>query len=198
NLYLIVDPANEKKKENDYTTICVIGLGEDGNYYLIYGLRDKLGLKERTDMLFEVRRKFPRLKDVGYEAYGMLSDIEHIELEMERENFRFPIKKLHGNVPKNDRIKRLVPPLETGKFFVPKEMFFVDSEGKQQDFIKLLKDELRTFPYCAHDDILDNIARIMHKQQSKNPKEIWKPVFPIAKVLQRNMPSQASAAVYGY
>jgi hypothetical protein len=40
NRYLLVDPAGEKKKDNDYTVAVVIGLGPDQNYYLIDGVRN--------------------------------------------------------------------------------------------------------------------------------------------------------------
>jgi hypothetical protein len=35
NLYIIVDPAGTKSKRADYTTMWVIGLGADRNYYIL-------------------------------------------------------------------------------------------------------------------------------------------------------------------
>jgi len=35
NLYILVDPANEKKKDSDWTAIWVVGAGQDGNYYAL-------------------------------------------------------------------------------------------------------------------------------------------------------------------
>ncbi|MDR1196362.1 MAG: hypothetical protein LBL00_07800 [Endomicrobium sp.] len=178
NLYLIIDPATAKKKDNDYSVFTLIGLGADNNYYLVYALRDRLNLKERTKKLFELKKRFPNIKDIGYEEYGMLSDIDHIKEIQEYENYRFEIKKIHGNLHKNDRIKKLVPPMETHRFFVPNNLYYVDNDDKQQDFIKQLKDELRTFPHSSHDDILDNMSRIMHVQESKESLLCWKPEFP--------------------
>jgi hypothetical protein len=43
---------------------------------------------------------------VGYEAYGLMAEIEHIEERMGRENYHFSITKLGGAMPKPDRIKR--------------------------------------------------------------------------------------------
>ena len=90
NIYLLVDPANEKKKTSDYTVMEVIGLAPDNNYYLIDAIRDRLNLTERTEKLFQFHRKYRPLK-TGYEKYGMQSDIEHMKYVMEQKNYRFDI-----------------------------------------------------------------------------------------------------------
>jgi hypothetical protein len=54
NRYIVVDPAGERKEKeqgHDYTSIWVIGLGEDERYYTIDGLRDRLNLVDRADKL---------------------------------------------------------------------------------------------------------------------------------------------------
>lgn len=161
NYYLICDPAGEKKKENDYTVMAVIGLGPDNNYYLVDGIRDRLNLKERTAKLFSLTRKYHLAGDVGYEKYGKDSDIEHILEKMEDSNWRFGIKALGGGQPKNDRIRKLVPVFSEGRFFLPYELHFIDHEGKSQDFItQLINDEYLPFPVGVHDDMIDCISRI--------------------------------------
>jgi predicted phage terminase large subunit-like protein len=161
NLYVIVDPANEKKKSNDYTVIVVIGLAPDGNYYLIDGVRDRLNLTERTSKVFEFVREYNPLK-VIYEKYGIQSDDQHIKYVMEQQNYRFNIMTIGGATPKNDRIKRLIPIFEQGKFWLPKKLFFTDHEGKTKDFVRdFIEDEFDSFPVCIHDDMLDCIARIV-------------------------------------
>ena len=82
----MVDPANEKKKENDYTAVFVVGLGSDDHYYILDIVRDRLSLTERADLLFELHRKWQPLK-IGYEKYGMQSDIEHFKYRMQREGY---------------------------------------------------------------------------------------------------------------
>lgn len=176
NLYYICDPAGEKKKENDYTVPVIIGLGADQNYYLVYGIRDRLNLTQRTNKLFDLKR-LHQIKDVGYEKYGKDSDIEHIETEQERRMYRFPIIALGGNIPKNDRIRKLVPVFEQGRFFIPRTMTYIDYQGKVRDFIQELLAELRQFPKAKHDDILDAISRIVHKQEDLKNK--WDPEFPV-------------------
>jgi len=160
NFYMLVDPANEKKEINDYTVIVVIGTAPDNNYYLVDGIRDRLNLAERTREVFRMQRRWRPL-NTGYEKYGMQSDIEHIRYEMELQNYRFKITALGGQLPKNDRIRRLVPIFEQGRFWTPHFLPFVDHEKKAHDFIhEFLNDEYRPFPVAAHDDMLDDISRI--------------------------------------
>ena len=65
-------------------------------------------------------------------------------------------------MPKNDRIRKLIPPWESGRIFLPLTCPFIDYEKKQRDLTRELKDEeLLTFPVGSHDDILDCFARIL-------------------------------------
>ena len=161
NFYILVDPASEKKKLNDYTVIVVLGLAPDGNYYLVEGIRDRLNLTERTTKLFEFVKKWNPL-NVGYEKYGMQCDIEHIKYVQEQENYRFRVTALGGNTPKNDRIRRLVPLFENHKFYIPRKLLFISHEGKAVDFVaEFINKEYSVFPVSTHDDMLDAISRIV-------------------------------------
>ncbi len=84
NRYILVDPAGEKKKTNDYTVMWVVALGADQNYYVVDGVRDRLNLKERGDRLFDLHRKHNPLA-VGYEKYGLQADVEYFKERMDRE-----------------------------------------------------------------------------------------------------------------
>jgi len=161
NFYILVDPASEKKKTNDYTVMVVIALNSDNNYYLVDGVRDRLNLTERTNKLFEFVRLWQPL-NVGYEKYGMQSDIEHIRYVQEKENYRFKITELGGPMPKNDRIRRLVPKFENGRFYIPNRLMFRNLQNEEKDFVKLfIEEEYTTFPVSKHDDMLDCISRIL-------------------------------------
>jgi predicted phage terminase large subunit-like protein len=161
NRYIIVDPASAKKETSDYTVMEVIGLAPDGNYYLLDAFRDRLNLTQRAAKLFELHRKHKPI-DVGYEKYGKDSDIEHIQYEMELQNYRFNITELKGSVAKEDRIQKLVPIYEQRRFYSPRRLSFVNYEGKVQDYVELFnREELLAFPVCVHDDMLDCRARIL-------------------------------------
>jgi len=161
NRYILADPAGEKKRDSDYTAIWVVGLGEDGMYYAIDGIRDRLNLTQRARALMALHRKYRPLA-VGYEKYGMQSDIEHIRFMQERENYRFAITELGGQMPKKDRIRRLVPLFEQGRFYIPARCPFRDAEGKARDMAQeFITEEYLAFPVSRHDDMLDCLSRIL-------------------------------------
>ncbi len=160
NKYILGDPASEKKRNSDYTAIGVIGLGSDNNYYLLDMVRDRLSLTERGDALFSLHKRWKPMA-VGWESYGLMADIEHFQDRMRRENYHFEITKVGGQMPKPDRIKRLVPVFEQGRVYLPETCGKVDYEGKYRDLVQsFLDDEYRAFPVPAHDDMMDMLSRI--------------------------------------
>ena len=162
NFYILVDPANEKRKENDYTSMFVIGLGADRNYYIYDMVRDRLNLTERANLLFDLHRQYLPL-DVGYEHYGMQADIQHIEYLHEQRGYRFSITKLGGTTPKNDRIRRLIPVFEQGRIWLPRSLWRRNYEGVRENLVEIfIRNEFIPFPVMLHDDMLDCLARILH------------------------------------
>jgi len=164
NVIFLVDPANEKKKSNDYTVITVVGLSADSNKYVIEWVRDRMSLVERTAKLFELHRRYNtnrRVRGVYYEQYGMQSDIAHIESVMELENYRFKITPVKGNIEKNDRINLLVPMFQEGEIVIPEECWYMTIEGQKVDLTQIfINEEYRMWPYGTHDDMLDGLARL--------------------------------------
>lgn len=161
NIYITVDPAHSKKKDSDYTVICAIALCEDQNYYLVDIIRDKLNMKEKAEMLFQFVRLYNPI-NIGYERYGMQSDIEFIKDEQNRQNFRFRITELAGKISKNERIKTLQPQFEIGKWYLPKQIIRQNYENMNVNVIKaFIEEEYKTHPSTKnHDDALDCLARI--------------------------------------
>ena len=161
NKYILVDPASEKKKTSDYTAMWCIGLAPDKNYYVIDMVRDRLNLTERANLLFEWHQKY-RPIDVGYEKYGMQSDIEHIEFLQEKLNYRFEVTPLAGSTGKIDRIRRLIPIFEQRRMYFPEYCVKTDYEGKSHDLVKVfIEEEYIPFPVMVHDDMLDGLSRIV-------------------------------------
>jgi predicted phage terminase large subunit-like protein len=166
NKYIIVDPANEKKKTSDRTAMAVIGLAQDQNYYLLDLVYDRLNLTERCEALMTLHRQWRPIR-VGYEKYGMLSDIEHIRYVQGQKNYHFDVAELGGPQPKNDRIKRLIPIFEQGRFYLPNSLFRNDYEGTNVDVIEqFLREEFDGFPVALHDDAMDCMARILDEDLS--------------------------------
>ncbi|MGB3988599.1 MAG: hypothetical protein WBK67_02820 [Minisyncoccales bacterium] len=160
NLYLIVDPANEKKKDSDYTVMMLIGTGADRFYYVVNVIRDRLSLTERSNRLFAWHRQY-RPIEVYYEKYGMQADIAAFEDRMNRDNYRFDIVPVGGNTAKTDRIMGLLPLFENHRIWIPDSCPATNYEGVTEDLIRVfLNDEYKAFPFAPHDDMLDCLARI--------------------------------------
>ena len=181
NVYLLCDPANEKRKTSDYTTFWVIGLGSDMNYVALDVVRDRLNLTERTRKLFELHRLWKPV-GVGYEKYGMQADIEHIKAEQERSNYRFTITELGGQTPKLDRIRKLIPLFEQGRIYLRRSKTYTDYEGQLRNLIEIfIEEEYKAFPVMSHDDMLDCMARIVDPELNA--------VWPLERTPAHRMPS---------
>ena len=160
NWYLLFDAASSKKKGSDYTAGWAVGLGVDGNYYCVPEVRDRLNLKERGDRLFDLHRKY-KPKQVRYEKYGLMSDVEHYQSRMENENYRFTITEVSGQTSKTDRIKRLVPLFEAGRVYLPETHTVTDWQKTTHNLVHdFIEEEFYPFPVGLHDDMLDALARI--------------------------------------
>ncbi len=160
NIYLLRDPASEKKEQSDYTTDWVVGLGPDENYYILAVYRDRLNLTERTEQLFRLHKAWKPI-EVRYEHYGMQGDVEHIESEMKRLKYRFKIHKVAGIKSKADRIKRLIPLFEAHRVILPHQFFVTTMEHETKDMIhEFVENEYMAFPVPVHDDMLDALSRI--------------------------------------
>ena len=178
NIYILCDPANEKKKDNDYTVIWVVGLGSDQKVRILEVVRDRLSLPERTEKIMNLHRKYASLcgmraiQEVRYEKYGKDADIQHIEEVQARENYTFEITEVAGKTPKPDRIRRLVPKFEQGEILLPRSRHYTDYTGKVRDLVQdFINEEYKAFPVPVHDDMLDALARLYEpKLQVKFPK----------------------------
>lgn len=161
NIYILVDPASAKKKDSDYTSMWVVGLNHDNAYYVMDGVHDRLNLGERARALFDLHRRY-KPRGVGYEKYGMQADIEHMQYVMGQENYRFNICELGGQMPKPDRIRRLVPIFEQGRMYFQNQIMTRRVDNTACDLTSVfLKSEYLAFPVSAHDDMLDCLSRIV-------------------------------------
>lgn len=160
NKYMLVDAANSKRKSSDYTSIWIIGCAADHHYYALDIVRDRLNLTERADAVMHLHEKW-RPMEVRYEEYGLMGDIAHIQSVQEARNYRFEIIPMKGRVPKNDRIRRLIPICEQGHFYLPFTLNYTDYEGRVLDLVREFTEaEFVAFPVAAHDDMMDSLARI--------------------------------------
>ncbi|MDE1871784.1 MAG: hypothetical protein KGI06_06120 [Candidatus Micrarchaeota archaeon] len=183
NRYILVDPALSKKSTGNYTAIIVVGLGEDRNYYVLHMFRDRVDPYERADALFRLVRQWRPIR-VGFEQYGLLSDVSYLKERMEQGNFRFTIQELGKtgighNLSKKDRVRQLIPTFREGRIWLPKEQAFEDSLGNETDLVRVfVEQEYKRFPSTANDDLIDALARIHDpamKMEWPEPEEDYEP-----------------------
>jgi predicted phage terminase large subunit-like protein len=165
NLYILVDPANAKKKDSDWTAIFVIGAAQDGNFYVLDLIRDRLSLAERIRTLFKLHRtwraKGGNIAGVGYERYGIQADIEAIQMQMNREGYSFNITELGGALSKTDRVARLEPLFYAGKIRLPYAIYYTQYDGIAVELINyLVEREYKNFPVSEYKDCLDALSRL--------------------------------------
>jgi len=138
NIYIMVDPASSKKKNSDNTAMSVIAVDAARNKYLVDGFCHKMSLTERWKNMTALRKYWmqqPGVQsvEVGYERFGMRSDLEHFEEKMELTGDHFEIKELNWpqDTPaaKEDRIQRLVPDFSNGKFFLIEVVMRKNEQG---------------------------------------------------------------------
>lgn len=165
NVYILVDPANEKKETSDYTAMIVVALSTDNNYYILDIVYDKLNPTERINKLIFLHKKWNQQAgkppSVAYEKYGMMSDTHFLKKAQATLNYRFPITEVGGSMRKVDRIRRLIPLFQSKRFYLPHNIMYLNASGKTVDLVnELIKNEMEHFPSATHDDMLDALSRI--------------------------------------
>lgn len=174
NIAILVDQAGgeelnkKKKKLSDWTAILVIGLAPDNNYYLLDAVRDRINPTERINTIFMMHRKWNELTGkppkVGCEQIGLMTDTHYLNEKKKQDAYNFPVVPLGAGqrISKEERIRKLIPIMEGGRFYVPPTLIYVDGEGRKWDIVKeFLEVELKTFPKSRYDDIVDCASRIL-------------------------------------
>lgn len=160
NIALLVDPANEKKRSSDYTAMAVIGKGQDGNYYLLDAVRDRLDLRERCLEAIRLHRTW-RPRVTAWERYGKDADVQALQMVQEAQNYRFAVTEVGGALGKIDRVNRWLPVMAEGKLYLPDHLVRTRHDGRTVDIVKeLIEEELMQWPVPAHDDLIDAMSRI--------------------------------------
>lgn len=128
NIGIIVDPSEGANKKSDRTAMAVIGIDSNANKYLLDGYCHRMSLSQRWENLRTLWQRWSRMPgvrsvDVGYEKYGMQSDLSYIRERQEVDGPHFPIAEINwpksGSHAKEDRIQRLEPDFKSARFFLP-------------------------------------------------------------------------------
>ena len=128
NVYITVDASKGKHSTSDHTAISIIGIDVHRNKYLLDGWCHRMNLSRRWTVLKNAWKRWTRMRGiecvfVGYEQFGMQTDIEYFEERMRVEEIAFPIEEVKwprtGPKSKAQRIERLEPDFRMGRLRLP-------------------------------------------------------------------------------
>ena len=151
NVYILCDPSKGRSNTSDFYAIAVIGIDVNRNKYLLDGYRHRAPLSKRWTLLRDLWKRWTRMPgitgvQVGYEQYGMQTDLEYFGERMEQEKISFSIEELswtrEGQESKQYRIERLEPDFRGGRLLLPK-VCDIDSEGQITPYDPRLKKQVR-------------------------------------------------------
>jgi hypothetical protein len=136
NVYILGDPSMGKTKRSDRTALMVIGVDPNKNYYLIDGYCHRMKLTERWRALRDLFVKWKgapgvQMVRVGYERYGLQTDQEYFEIEINREKIEgFAIDEVswtrEGDQSKSNRIRRIEPYFRNSQWWMPPKVWHPD------------------------------------------------------------------------
>ena len=174
NCYLLVDPAGERKKKSDYTSMTVVGVNTSGKKMIVDLVRDKIGPDERVDLAVDLIKRY-KIRDIGWEKIGLSNDTFYLNKRFKEDKINCVIHEIISHTQsKNDRIRDiLVPQYARGEWLWPKErVHFSKFHVKNIDMVEELKNEFLQFPHGSHDDMLDTQTflsqiSVIHPEEKK-------------------------------
>lgn len=192
--YIMVDPGRSNKADADHTAMAVVGVDYAGNKYLLDGMDHHVELSDRWRWLRDLWEKWsvaPGIMGVhvGYERFGAHADLQYFQERMSIEKVSFEVAELEwprdGTKSKRDRVQRLTPDINVGRFYLPyntdKERLTKqqrehlamgydyliahpierkDENDKLYDLGDRFKMQVSMFPFGGRDDLIDAVSRI--------------------------------------
>lgn len=193
NVYILCDPAGSRKVGTDRTAIAAVGYDAQRNKWLLDGFNHKMSLRDRWLAIRDLRKKWAntpgvQLVKVGYERYGMDSDIEYFTEQMQMPGGEsFEVMEVawprDGTASKEDRVQRLEPDFRMGRFYLPMTVegetanqrklresgqpFRIfspirrpDEDGQVYSLTERFEAQYLHFPFSTFKDLIDAISRI--------------------------------------
>ena len=150
NVYIAVDLAISKKVTADYTSIVVVAVNSENQWFVLDCIYERFNPSETIEKIFWAVQKY-RPRCVGIEKVQYQAALEHfLEKEMRRRNLFFRIVELKAQKQKEIRIRALEPRFKAGLIHFP----------DVADWLAEMETELLMFPRAKHDDLIDSLAYI--------------------------------------
>lgn len=129
NIYIMIDPSKGRSATSDRTAMVVMAVDTAGNKYVVDGYCHRMNLSERWQALKGLYTRWSRMPGVqmtkvGYESYGLQTDVEYIKERQQIEELPFSVVELNwardsATQSKRHRVERLQPDVQNSKFWLP-------------------------------------------------------------------------------
>lgn len=166
-IYLSIDATFKDNLDNDYVAMNVGGIKE-GNLYIRYIVRKHMDLPDTLDKILKICKKFPEIDVIYIEdkanGPGIISMLRKWRRKLNIDEKDFPsVYPIEPEGGKYSRAQAASPFQREGRCHIPCErdahLFSSpdDFEWEEQgvSYCLCFKQELGTFPYAAHDDLVD-------------------------------------------
>lgn len=144
-LYMGVDLAIGKNKENDRTVISVIGIDSYSNIYLLFQSAKRLSFRETVQEIKRIYNMFPNIIRVGIESVAYQ---EAMAQEARDSIPGIPVLKIKTTKDKKTRFEIFSAQFEAGKVYLYSKLSTLD----------LLESEMLEFGSAPHDDTIDSFC----------------------------------------
>ncbi len=150
--YLTCDLAISEKSSADYSALTVIGVDEDGIWY-VYPVQGRWKPSETASQIFKLVNQFSILEVAIEQGMTYLAVREHIDqLMLDYQNY-FNVSELkHGGNSKISRIKSLEPIVNANRFRI------VDNGRDAESLVEQMELVDMTSIMSQHDDLIDSVA----------------------------------------
>lgn len=164
NRYILVDPAWTKSATSDYTVMMVVDCDNQRNYLVRDMIRDRMGMAERWEALRGLLSKWDDVMTIYYGKRGAEQDLEYFEEKSKEEGIPLRITPLVETKNKHAEIEKLKPLFRDGRIWLPEVCWYTDIKGIRHNLTEeFIQDEYLAFPRSVHDDMLNVLAFLRHK-----------------------------------
>jgi len=154
--YISVDLAVSEKQYADYTSIAVIGVDNNNNWFLVDGFFGRVKPDETIDKIFYFVSKWKPYSVVLEKVAFQLSMKTFIQNEMVKRGRFFNLEMVSRTKSKLSILKAFQPIVELGRFWIPEDTIKDFTEELVHEMELITNDSI----LCKHDDLIDSISQL--------------------------------------
>ena len=154
--YISIDLAVSEKEYADYTSIVVIGVDQNNNWFLVDGFYERIKPDVTIDKIFYFVNKWKPYEVVLEKVAFQLSMKTFIQNEMVKRGRFFNLKMISRTKGKLSVLKGFQPIVELGRFWIPEDVIIDFTEELLHEMELITNDSILS----KHDDLIDSISQL--------------------------------------